>query len=346
MKITVAQIAERLGGELQGDGDAVITGMAGLRDAGPADISFLASPKYTAAVAETAAGAVIVDGTWQGACKGAVIRVAQPDAAFARVPGLLGWEPHRPPAGVHATAVCADDVTFGAGVCIGPHCVLESGVKLGDRTVLRAACFVGAGSVVGNDCVLHARACVAERCRLGHRVVLQCGAVVGSDGFGYVREGDAWRKVPQVGTVEIGDDVEIGANAAIDRARFGKTLIGDGVKIDNLVQVAHNVHIGAHTAIAAQVGISGSTTVGQGTMLGGQAGVAGHLALGDGAVVGAQAGVTKDVPPATFVSGYPAMPHGKARRMHAHVMRLPDLKQKVAELEKRVRELEGGTPTA
>jgi UDP-3-O-[3-hydroxymyristoyl] glucosamine N-acyltransferase len=186
---------------------------------------------------------------------------------------------------------------------------------------------------------VHANVTVRERTRIGDRVTIQNGAVIGSDGFGYYREGEHWRKIPQTGRVEIGDDAEIGANATIDRARFGTTVIGRGVKIDNLVQVAHNVRIGDDTAIAAQVGISGSVAVGERVRLGGQAGIAGHVAIGDDATVGAQAGVTKDVEPATFVSGYPAMPHSKARRMHAHVMRLPDLKKKVAEIEKRIKEI-------
>jgi UDP-3-O-[3-hydroxymyristoyl] glucosamine N-acyltransferase len=182
---------------------------------------------------------------------------------------------------------------------------------------------------------------IREYSRIGDRVIVHNGAVIGSDGCGYVREEDGWKKIPQVGVVEIGNDVEIGANTTVDRARFGKTVIADGVKIDNLVQIAHNVRIGRHTAIAAQTGISGSSTVGEDVRMGGQTGVSGHLHVGDHAVVGGQAGVTKDVPSATFVSGYPAMEHGKARRAHAHVMRLPAMKARLAEMEKRLAALEG-----
>ena len=216
--------------------------------------------------------------------------------------------------------------------------MLEAGVSVGDRTRILAGCYLGHDSVVGNDCLLYPHVNVRERTRIGDRAIIHCGAVLGSDGYGFVPEQQdgklTIRKIPQTGIVEIGNDVEIGANVTIDRARFGKTRIGNSVKIDNLVHIAHNVTVGDCTGIIAQVGISGSSTIGSRVILYGQAGVAGHLEIGDGAVVGAQAGVTKDVPPGTYVSGYPAMPHDKAAKAHAGLMRLPQLKERVAEIEK------------
>lgn len=336
MGITAAEIAREIGGEVEGDGSRTIVGLAGLAEAGEGDISFLTQARYAAAAAGTRAAVVIVGKTWQGECPAVLIRVDDPDSAFAKVAPMLVPPPARPEPGVHPTAVVAADVSLGRDVSIGPHCVLEPGVKIGDFSCLGAGCYIGHQAVVGGECLLYQHVSVRERVTIGDRVIVHNGAVIGSDGFGYTREGEAWRKIPQVGTVEVGDDVEIGANSTIDRARFGKTVIGRGVKIDNLVQIAHNVTVGENTAMAAQVGVAGSTSIGRNVQLGGQAGVAGHLHIGDHAVVGGQAGVLKDVPASTFVSGYPAMPHNKARRTHASLMRLPELRQKVSELERRL----------
>jgi UDP-3-O-[3-hydroxymyristoyl] glucosamine N-acyltransferase len=201
--------------------------------------------------------------------------------------------------------------------------------------------YIGHGTRIGAQCRLYPFASVREYCVVGNRCILHNGSVIGSDGFGYAPDPTGWKKIAQIGVVELGDEVEIGANTTIDRARFGKTLIGTGVKIDNLVQIAHNVKVGAHTAMAAQVGVSGSTTVGRHCMLAGQVGVAGHLTIGDQCLILAQAGVTKDVPSGSTLYGTPAMPADKARKAHAHMMRIPDLKERVAELEKRIAELEG-----
>jgi UDP-3-O-[3-hydroxymyristoyl] glucosamine N-acyltransferase len=230
---------------------------------------------------------------------------------------------------------------LGRDVSVGPHCVLESGVKVGDRSILYAGCYLGHGVTIGSDTKLYPHVTVREYCQIGSRNIIHSGTVVGSDGFGYtVDEKGVRTKIPQIGIVVIGDDVEIGANVTVDRARFGKTCIGNGVKIDNLVQIAHNVVIGEHAVIVAQVGIAGSAEIGAHSVLAGQAGVAGHVTVGEWVVVGGQAAVTKDVPPKMFVSGYPAMPHEKATRIHAHVMRLPQLKERVIELEKRLQALE------
>jgi UDP-3-O-[3-hydroxymyristoyl] glucosamine N-acyltransferase len=339
--MTVNDLAARVNGRVEGDGSVRISGVAALKDAEPGDISFLANPRYAAGVAETRASAVVVAADWTGKSSATIVRVGNPDAAFAEIVEQLAPPPVAPAPGIHPTAVIAADAVLGAGVSVGPHAVLEPGVRVGDRTAIGAGCCLGRATSIGRDGRLYPLVSTREGVAIGDRVIIHNGAVIGSDGFGYVREKTGWKKIRQTGTVAIGDDVEIGANVTIDRARFGKTVIGNGVKIDNLVQIAHNVEIGEGTAIAAQTGISGSSTVGRNAMLGGQTGIAGHLTIGDGAICGAQSGVTKDIPPGTFVSGYPAMPHDKAKRMHAHVMRLPELKETVKDLEKRVRALEG-----
>ena len=338
--MTVDELARKVAGEVDGDGALDVGGLASLAEAKAGDVSFLVSRRYEAAMASTAASAVLVEKAWSGEHNCTLIRVDSADRAFAMAARILGPEPVRRAPGVHPSAVVADDVQLGEGVSIGPWCVLESGVRVGERTVVMAGCFLGQESSVGSDGILYPHVSVRERTRIGDRVIIHNGAVIGSDGFGYVPGSDgSWMKIPQIGTVEIGNDVEIGANVTIDRARLGTTVIGNGVKIDNLVQVAHNVRIGDHSAIAAQVGIAGSSSVGKQVRIGGQGGVSGHLNVGDGAVVGGRAGVLKDVPAGEFVSGYPAMPHSKARRAHAHLMRLPELKQRVAEIEKELAEL-------
>ena len=341
MTMTVAEIARRLGASYEGDGEARIAAVAGLAEARPGDLSFLSNPRYRAAMATTAASAVLVGTAWQGETRAAVIRVADPDAAFAEVAAWFG-RPAPPVApGVHPTAIVAADAVLGEAVAVGPFCVIEPGVHIGARTVLGACCYVGHAVSIGADCRFHPHVTVREYCRIGSRVIIHNGAVIGSDGFGYTRGGGHWHKIPQVGIVVIEDDVEIGANTTIDRARFGATHIGRGVKIDNLVQVAHNVTIGDDTAIAAQVGIAGSTRIGRRVQIGGQAGVTGHVQVDDDAVLGAQSGVSKDVPAGTFVFGTPAAPREEAFRAHANVMRLPELKARIAQIEARLRALEG-----
>jgi UDP-3-O-[3-hydroxymyristoyl] glucosamine N-acyltransferase len=344
MAVRVADVAALAGGVLEGNGDAQVTGLAGLREAGPSDVSFLGSSRYEHVMSSTKAAAVLVSLAWRGESPCPVIRVDSPEQAFAKVAAALAPPVPEPARGVHPTAVVALDARLGRDVRIGPWCVIEPGVFVGDRTVLGAFCYLGHGTTVGEDCRLYPHVSVREWTRIGSRTIIHNGAVIGSDGFGYERDGRRWKKIPQRGVVAIGDDVEIGANVTVDRARFGRTVIGNGVKIDNLVQIAHNVVVGDDTAMAAQVGISGSTIVGRGVQLGGQAGTAGHIVVGDSAIVAARAGVTKDVAPGTMVSGYPAMPHDKARKLHAHLARLPALKEKVEELERRLAALEKGVP--
>lgn len=343
MALTIEEIARRLGGLIEGEGTTEIGGVAALAEAGPGDVTFLHNPRYSTAMKSTRASAVLVNESWKGETSATLIRVKSADAAFAQVATWLARPAITYAPGIHPTAVIADGAILGRSVHVGPHCVIESGVKVGDRSVLVAGCYLGRDCVVGEECLFYPHVTIREYTQVGNRVILHNGAVIGSDGFGYVREAGHWKKVPQVGIVVLGDDVEIGANTTVDRARFGETRIGNGVKIDNLVQVAHNVTIGEDAAIAAQVGISGSSHIGARVQMGGQVGVAGHLHVGNDSVVGGQAGVLKDVPSAIFVSGYPAMPHDEARKAHAHMMRIPELKKKVAGIEQRLEALEGKT---
>ena len=341
MKLTVAEIASKLGVPFEGDGAAQIGGLAAVREAAAGDISFIANPRYAADAATTHATALIVPKDWNKPSSAtALIRVADPDKAFAEVaqwfaPPVPTW-----PAGIHPTAVVAADVKLGREVVIGPQCVIEPGVTIGDRSVLVAQCYVGHGVTIGADTKLYPQVSLRERVQIGNRCIIHNGTVIGSDGFGYTVDAQGARhKIPQVGIVVIGDDVEIGANVTIDRARFGKTRIGHGVKIDNLVQIAHNVIIGDHAVLVAQVGIAGSSEVGAHAILAGQVGVAGHIVIGAGAIVGAQAGVSKDIPPKTFVLGAPAMPREEFGRMVAHMAHLGEYKQRLIALEKKLEAL-------
>ena len=338
----LAEIAERLGGELEGDGEIEIKAVSGLKEAGPGDLSFLANPKYAALVAETAASAVIVSNDWDRPVECALIRVKNSDQAFAQAAELFYESVPAAEPGIHPSAVVDSSAQLGEGVCIGPNCTVEAGVVIGANTTLKANCVVAYKTVIGEDCLLYPLVSVREFSEIGSRVIIHNGTVIGSDGFGYAVQPDGSRvKIPQIGKVVIEDDVEIGANVAIDRARFGKTKIGRGTKIDNLVQVAHNVVVGEHSVMCGQAGISGSTTIGSRVILAGQAGLAGHLEVGDGAIVGAQAGVMKDVDPKDFVIGSPAMNHMLAKKMIANMITLPKLKDKVKQLENELNALKG-----
>ncbi len=336
----LSEIVDRLGGALEGDGEIEIVSVAGLGEADAGDISFLANPKYAAQVASAKASAVIVPNNWDRPAQCALVRVENSDQSFAEVAELFYEEPPRPVAGVHPTAVVVESASLGEGVSIGANCTVEAGVVIGANTVISANCYIGYKSVIGADCLLYPQVSTREFCEIGNRVIIHNGSVIGSDGFGYAVQEDGSRtKIPQIGKVVIEDDVEIGANVAIDRARFGKTRIGKGSKIDNLVQIAHNVVIGEHTVMCGQSGISGSTVVGSRCILAGQAGLAGHLNVGDGAIVGAQAGVMKDVPPKEFVMGSPAMNHIVAKKAVANMVTLPKLKEKIKRLEAELKKL-------
>ena len=313
--------------------------MSGIADAGPGDLTFFSNPKYAAELRATRASAVILSpDAAPAAC--AMLRHPQPYLAFAQAVELFGdgW---RPAVGAHPQAILGAGVQLGEGASIGPFAVVGEGTVIGARTVIYPHVVIGRHARIGDDCVLHARVSVRERVRIGHRVVIQDGAVLGSDGFGFARRADGTHhKIPQIGGVVIEDDVEIGAQTAIDRPAVGETRIGAGSKIDNLVQVAHGVSVGRNVLLAAQVGVAGSTTIEDGVTLAGQVGVAGHITIGKGVVATAQTGIPNSVPAGTFVSGYPAIANRDWLKSSAVFRRLPEMRKQLGELETRIRELE------
>jgi len=338
MEISLRELAKLLDGKVVGDGDVLITGVAGIKEARPGDITFLANPRYETYTRTTKASAVIVDQN-HGSVDKPLIQNSNPYYAFLKAVKVFHGEQEDVLSGIHETAVIGERVKLGENVSLGPYTVIRDGVEIGDGCVVKAGSYIGSRSRLGRQVLIYPNVTVREDSILGDRVIIHSGTVVGSDGFGYAKDGGAYHKIPQVGNVVIEDDVEIGSNVAIDRATIGTTLIKKGVKIDNLVQIAHNVRIGENSIIIAQVGISGSTEIGSDVVLAGQAGLVGHIKIGDNARVGSQAGVTKSVPANTSVSGYPAQPHSLSKRLHASLQRLPDLIKRVRNLEKKLEEL-------
>jgi UDP-3-O-[3-hydroxymyristoyl] glucosamine N-acyltransferase len=337
--LTLKELAERLECRLEGDGAIEILGVAGIEQARPGHLTFFSNPRYAAALEATRASAVILrDDAPTAPC--AMLRTAQPYLTFAKAVAIFA-PPDRPAPGIHRLASVGAGVTFGDGVSVGPFVAIGDGAAIGARTVIHPHVTVGAGARIGEDCRIHARVSIRERVRIGDRVVLQDGAVVGGDGFGFARRPDGThQKIPQVGGVVIEDDVEIGANTTIDRPAVGETRVGAGAKIDNLVQIAHGVRIGRDALVAAQTGIAGSTVVEDGVTLAGQVGIAGHITVGRGATATAQTGIANSVEPGALVSGYPAIPNRDWLKASAIFRRLPELKKDLAELERRVEELE------
>ncbi len=333
---TIAELAALTGAEaVEGACAGPIVGVAALAEATPADLSFLGHAKYVDAVTASRAGAILVPVAFAGkpAAGQAFLRVDNPSYALALFCGVLEarlWP--RPPAGIHATAVVAPSAKVDPSAHVGPLCVIGEGATVAAGAVLEARCHVGPRASVGADCWLKPGVVVGDYCVLGARCRIQSGAVIGSDGFGYEPVDGEIRRIPQIGNVVLEDDVEVGANSTLDRARFSRTVVGRGTKIDNLVQIAHNVRIGRQCLITAQVGIAGSTTLGDHCVLGGQSGVAGHLTLGDRVKLGAQTGLFEDVPADGFMNGTPAVPFGLERRLVVLSRRLPELVKKVDSL--------------
>jgi UDP-3-O-[3-hydroxymyristoyl] glucosamine N-acyltransferase len=320
-----------------------IRGIAALMSAGAGDLSFLGNAKYKADVATTRASVVLLPRDHEGepASGQLFLLVDNPSAALARVCARIEktlWP--TPVPGIHPTAFIAPGAKIAASATVGPLSVVEAGAVVGERVHLQAQVFVGRDAQIGEDSWLMPGVVLSAECVLGRRVRLQPGVVIGGDGFGYEFVKGRHEKIPQVGNVVVGDDVEIGSNSTLDRARFSQTTIGEGTKIDNLVQIAHNVVIGRHCLLCAHVGISGSTTLGDYVVIGGQAGLAGHLQVGKGAKVGGGAGVQADIPPGTFVNGNPAIPFMLERRIAILKQRLPDLFKRVATLEEQLEDAE------
>ena len=339
MHKTLREIATLIAGEVIGDDQVVITGFCGIKEAQEGDIVFLANPKYFPLAEKTKASAIIVPRHITVPGKN-IIQTDNPSLAFTKIVSLSVGPGIEPIQGIHKTAVVASSVKMGRDVGVGACVVIEGHVTIGDGTTIHAGSYVGHHTVIGNGCLVYPNVTIREKITIGHRVTVHSGTVIGSDGFGYIDVQGTHVKIPQVGTVVVEDDVEIGANVTIDRARFDKTFIGRGTKIDNLVQIAHNVIIAENCIIVSQVGISGSTTIGKGAILAGQAGIVGHLTIGEGAIIAAQSGVSKSVPPHTQVWGFPARQHDKALEINAYTQRLPVYVKTIQELKKRVEALE------
>ncbi|MES2705352.1 MAG: UDP-3-O-(3-hydroxymyristoyl)glucosamine N-acyltransferase [Verrucomicrobiota bacterium] len=327
---------------LSGVPEMVITGFSSLKEAGPGDLSFFSDSRYESTLSLTRASAVLVSaGSILPPAGVACILVANPSRAFDTVVDRFGFQPPVSVPGVHPTAVVAESAVFNPGkVCIGPQAVISGEVVLGDGTEIGAGCYIGPGVAIGAHCRLAANSTVQGGCLLGDRVIIHSGTVIGADGFGYEFEDGQHRKVRQSGIVQIDNDVEIGAGTMIDRARFGRTWIGAGTKIDNLVQIGHNAVIGRHCIIVSAVAIAGSAVIGDYVVIAAQSGVAGHVSIGSKTTLGARSGVTKDLPAGGIYMGFPAAPMQKERRRLAAVRRLPELMARVQELEERLKALE------
>jgi UDP-3-O-[3-hydroxymyristoyl] glucosamine N-acyltransferase len=346
--VTIREIARLIGAVVEGGGDPEIVRVAKIDEAGDGDMTFLANPKYARFLASTRAAAVIVgrktvvEGRPAGATPLSLLRVDDPYVAFVKVLAL--FHPPHPPVseGIHPTAVVASTAVLGRDVRLGPCAVVGERCRIGDRTMIAPHAVIGNDAVVGPDCLIYQNVTVRESCRIGARCILQPGAVIGSDGFGFAPCPDGtFEKIPQMGIVVLEDDVEIGANTTVDRATMGETRIKKGVKLDNLIQVAHNVVIGENTVMAAQSGISGSTKLGKNVMVGGQVGFTGHIEIADGVKIGAQSGVHRalTVPGGTFF-GSPAFPQREALRIFGSFPQLPDMLATVRDLQKRLTDLE------
>jgi len=333
--MTLGEIATRLGLTLDSSlGEIEIYGAASLDEAGPEEIAFFADPRYVRALRQTKAGAVLVPTDFAGELTVPAILCPDPGAAFSAVvewftPAPVEWDP-----GIHPTAVVAEGVSIDSSASIQPCVVIEEGVSIGPGTVIGAHSYIGHGAKIGANAFFHAGVFISERSEIGDRVILHSGVVIGSDGFGYQFRDGRQVKIPQTGIVVVGDDVEIGANSTVDRARFGRTIIGEGAKLDNLVQIAHNVTVGPHSILCAHVGISGSTKLGSYVTLAGKVGVNGHIEIGEGAMVGAMSGVVRSIPAKQVCAGRPVMPMREYKRNYVQVRNLHKLYDRVAALEK------------
>lgn len=335
----LSELAEKLGGVRTGAGDPEITGVAGIEEAEPGQLTFVANPKYTAEAKKTRASAVVVSPEFPEIDR-PTLRIANPDLAFARAIELFYQPPAYPP-GIHPRAEVHPSARIGRDAHIGAYAVIGENVVIGDRAVILPHVVLYPGVTVGHDFFAHAHAVVRENCRLGDHVILQNGAIVGSDGFGFARrEGGGWYKIAQSGPAILDDEVEIQANACVDRARVGQTHIGRGVKVDNLVQVGHGSMVGENSLLCSQTGLAGSTEVGRNVILAGQVGVAGHCRIGDNVIATAQAGLHGDIPAGSMLSGSPGFDNRQWLRVTAIMPRLPELIRQLQRLVRKMEKLE------
>jgi UDP-3-O-[3-hydroxymyristoyl] glucosamine N-acyltransferase len=337
MSFTVGELAKMCDGTVSGDAADTITGAASLAEATSGEITFYGNPRYLAAFRRTRASAALVPQDFEEQIVGAQIRVADPSKAFEQVVLKFAPQPISFPPGIHPSAVIAPEASLGKNVAIGPYVVVEANARIGDGTRIGAHSYIGHETTIGAASLIYPNVTIRERVKIGERVIIHSGTVVGSDGFGFEMAAAGHKKVPQIGIVQIDNDVEIGANTTIDRARFGRTWIQEGVKIDNLVQIAHNVVIGKHSIIVAQVGIAGSVRIGSGVVIGGQAGIIGHIEIDDGTMIGAQTGVSKSLHGGTWWAT-PAEPLKESMQHLAWVRRLGKLFERVKALEQKSRE--------
>ncbi|WP_285422368.1 UDP-3-O-(3-hydroxymyristoyl)glucosamine N-acyltransferase [Pseudomonas sp. efr-133-TYG-103a] len=340
--ITLGQLAEFLGATLRGPADKQITGLATLQEAGPSQVSFLANPQYRKFLPATQAAAVLLKPADAEGYAGDALMIADPYLAYARISHLFDPKP-KAAAGIHPTAVVAEDAVVDAAASIGPYAVIESGARIAAGVTIGAHCFIGARSVIGEGGWLAPRVTLYHDVRIGQRVVIQSGAVLGGEGFGFANEKGVWQKIAQIGGVTIGDDVEIGVNTAIDRGAMDDTRIGNGVKLDNQIQIAHNVQVGDHTAMAACVGISGSAKIGKHCMLAGGVGLVGHIEICDGVFITGMTMVTRSITePGSYSSGTAMQPAAEWRKSAARIRQLDDMSRRLQQLEKIVEAVTSG----
>ena len=338
MELSLARIAEIIEGNVIGEVNKMIQGIAPFDEATGGEITFAENVKYLKKIGETNSGAVIVPRDFETSSK-TIVQVDNPKLAFAKVLELFNPQ-RKPTQGISSSAYVGRQFTCGGEVSIAPFSVIGDNVTFGNRVTLYPHVVIGDNVLMGDDVTIFPNVTILASCRIGNRVTIHAATVIGSDGFGFAPDGKKYYKIPHTGIVQIDDDVEIGAGNTIDRATFGKTWIRQGVKTDNLVHIAHNVTVGKNSVIVAQVGISGSVTIGENAILAGQAGVVGHLTIGDNVTVGAQSGVAKSIKGDEVVSGSPAVPHRLWLKVQRIVPRLPELKKKLEEIDKRLRKIE------
>lgn len=340
-RLTAREIVNKTGGRLEGDENITVYGVESLAAAGPEHVSFLANPRYTEYLTKTEASVVLVPESLE--CRRpadkAYVYCENPSEAFSTIVSFFAPPLPHVAEGIHDTAVVADNAEMGACVSVGANTVIAEGVKIGSNSVIDAGVYIGEDCELGENCRIYPNVTIRERCCLGNKVTIHSGTVIGSDGFGYIPGEDEHRKIPQSGIVRIDNDVEIGSQVAIDRARFGKTWIKRGVKIDNLVQIAHNVVIEELTFVVAQTGIAGSSHIGRKVSLAGQVGVAGHIHIGDESVIMAQSGISKNLPPGSVMMGTPAVDRKDFARFQGDVKKIGRLKKQINELQRELAEL-------